>query len=102
VSPLARLLTWLVRGYQLVLSPLFGPRCRFYPSCSSYAVQALSTHGALRGTWLAGRRLLRCHPWNPGGVDHVPPPGARRTDRSANRATDHHTSGATAPTLRTR
>jgi uncharacterized protein len=73
--PVAWLLTKLIRGYQLVLSPLLGPRCRFYPSCSSYAVQALATHGAVKGTWLAGHRLLHCHPWNPGGVDHVPPAG---------------------------
>lgn len=73
MSPAARLLSLLVRGYQLVLSPLLGPRCRFYPSCSAYAVEALSTHGAVKGTWLAARRLLRCHPWNPGGIDHVPP-----------------------------
>jgi putative membrane protein insertion efficiency factor len=98
MSPLARVLTVLVRGYQLVLSPLLGPRCRFYPSCSSYAVQALSTHGALRGSWLAARRLLRCHPWNPGGVDHVPAAG-----RSAGTAgTTPHSSGVTTPTLRTR
>jgi uncharacterized protein len=96
MSPLARVLTLLVRGYQLVLSPLLGPRCRFYPSCSSYAVQALSTHGALRGSWLAGRRLLRCHPWNPGGVDHVPPAGSRTGHQR------HHSSGSTTPTLRTR
>jgi len=96
MSPLARLLTLLVRGYQLVLSPLLGPRCRFYPSCSSYAVQALSTHGALRGSWLAARRLLRCHPWNPGGVDHVPPAGSRTGHGR------HHSSGSTTPTLRTR
>ena len=96
MSPLARVLTLLVRGYQLVLSPLLGPRCRFYPSCSSYAVQALSTHGALRGSWLAGRRLLRCHPWNPGGVDHVPPAGSRTRHQR------HHSSGSTPPTLRTR
>jgi uncharacterized protein len=63
----------LVRGYQLFISPLLGPRCRFYPSCSAYAVTALQRHGALRGSWLAARRLGRCHPWNPGGVDHVPP-----------------------------
>ena len=74
-GPVAWLLTMLIRGYQLVLSPLLGPRCRFYPSCSAYAVQALGTHGAVKGTWLAGRRLLHCHPWNPGGVDHVPPAG---------------------------
>lgn len=70
---IARLLVLLIRGYQVAISPLLGPRCRFYPSCSAYAVEALRTHGALRGSWLAGRRLLRCHPWNPGGLDPVPP-----------------------------
>jgi len=65
-------LIWLVRAYQLVISPMFPPSCRFYPSCSAYAVTALERHGPLKGTWLAARRLLRCHPWNPGGVDHVP------------------------------
>lgn len=67
------LLVLLVRAYQLLVSPLLGPRCRFYPSCSAYAVEALRVHGALRGTWLAVRRVGRCHPWNPGGVDQVPP-----------------------------
>lgn len=67
------LLIGLVRGYQLLISPLLGPTCRYYPSCSAYAVQALQVHGAVKGTWLAVRRLLRCHPWSPGGVDHVPP-----------------------------
>ena len=66
-----------IRAYQLLVSPLLGPRCRFYPSCSSYALEAIRTHGALRGTWLGGRRLLRCHPWNPGGLDPVPPTTAR-------------------------
>jgi uncharacterized protein len=70
---IARLLVLLVRGYQIAISPLLGPRCRFYPSCSAYAIEALRVHGALRGSWLAGRRLLRCHPWNPGGLDPVPP-----------------------------
>lgn len=74
----ARLLILLVRAYQLLISPLLGPTCRFYPSCSAYAVQALRAHGALRGSWLAARRLGRCHPWNPGGVDPVPP--SRRAD----------------------
>jgi putative membrane protein insertion efficiency factor len=69
----ARLLILLVRGYQRFISPLLGPRCRFYPSCSAYAVESLRTHGAARGSWLALRRLLRCHPWNPGGLDPVPP-----------------------------
>lgn len=68
-------LVLLIRGYQLLISPLLGPRCRFYPSCSAYAVQALQVHGAVRGSWLAARRLGRCHPWNSGGVDHVPTVG---------------------------
>ena len=68
----ARPAIWLIRGYQLVLSPLHPPSCRFYPSCSAYAVTALERFGLVRGGWLAVRRLLRCHPWNPGGVDHVP------------------------------
>ena len=63
----------LIKCYQLCLSPFFGGQCRFYPSCSAYAAEAIDTHGALRGSWLAIRRLLRCHPWHPGGVDPVPP-----------------------------
>ncbi len=62
----------LVVVYQNVISPLRPPTCRFYPSCSSYALTALRRFGPVKGTWLAARRLLRCHPWNPGGVDHVP------------------------------
>lgn len=61
-----------VRAYQLVLSPLLPPSCRFTPSCSAYAHEALTRHGAMRGSWLAARRLARCHPWNPGGYDPVP------------------------------
>ncbi len=63
----------LVRVYQIVLSPMSGPSCRFYPSCSQYAVIALERHGVLRGGWLAVRRLGRCHPWTRGGIDDVPP-----------------------------
>lgn len=59
------------------------PRCRYYPSCSTYAVEALRVHGPARGSWLATRRLLRCHPWSPGGIDHIPAPTS-----SASRATD--------------
>lgn len=65
-------LQWLIRAYQLTLSPLLGPRCRFYPSCSQYALEAVRTHGSLRGCSLALRRLLRCHPWHAGGYDPVP------------------------------
>jgi putative membrane protein insertion efficiency factor len=68
------LLVWLLRGYQLLLSPMLGQNCRFYPTCSNYAIEALRTHGAARGSLLAARRVCRCHPWNAGGVDLVPPP----------------------------
>lgn len=63
----------LIRLYQLLISPLLGPRCRFHPSCSRYAAEALAEHGPLRGTWLAVRRIGRCHPFHPGGYDPVPP-----------------------------
>jgi len=69
----ARFLIGAVRGYQRFISPLFGPTCRFTPSCSAYALQAVQVHGAARGTWLAIRRIGRCHPFNPGGHDPVPP-----------------------------
>ena len=62
----------VVRVYQLLVSPLFPPSCRFSPSCSSYAITSLERHGLLKGGWLALRRTARCHPWNPGGYDPVP------------------------------
>ena len=62
----------MIRVYQLALSPLLGPRCRFYPSCSHYALEAIDTHGAVRGTWLTVKRISRCHPWHEGGFDPVP------------------------------
>lgn len=61
-----------IRFYQYAISPMMASHCRFYPSCSCYAYQALETHGLLRGSWLSLRRLGRCHPWNPGGYDPVP------------------------------
>jgi putative membrane protein insertion efficiency factor len=61
-----------IRLYQLLISPLLPPSCRFYPTCSQYALAAIAEHGALRGSWLALRRLARCHPWHAGGVDFVP------------------------------
>ena len=77
---LSRALAWpleiLVLGYQRLFSPLFAQSCRYYPSCSGYALTALRRFGPLVGTWLAARRLTRCHPWCAGGVDHVPPRGA--------------------------
>ncbi|MBD1868454.1 membrane protein insertion efficiency factor YidD [Oculatella sp. FACHB-28] len=66
------LLIFLVRGYQLLISPLFPPTCRFQPTCSQYAIEAIAQHGALRGGWLAAQRILRCHPFHPGGYDPVP------------------------------
>ena len=71
-SPPAAVLIAVLRGYQRWISPALPPRCRFYPSCSSYAVQALTLHGPLRGSWLTLRRVLRCQPFNAGGVDPVP------------------------------
>ncbi|MCE7032821.1 membrane protein insertion efficiency factor YidD [Lysobacter sp. GX 14042] len=68
-----RVLIVLLKGYKRFVSPLLGPRCRFHPSCSSYAMQAIARFGALRGGWLALRRIARCHPLNPGGHDPVPP-----------------------------
>ncbi len=64
-----------IRLYQIAISPLLPPACRFYPSCSQYALVALRERGVLAGSWLALRRLARCHPWNPGGVDFVPGTG---------------------------
>jgi putative membrane protein insertion efficiency factor len=78
MSVLARLLTAAVVAYRRYVSPVLPARCRFYPSCSAYAQEALAKHGALRGTALAVWRLLRCHPFHPGGYDPVPDPNRRR------------------------
>jgi putative membrane protein insertion efficiency factor len=66
------ILILLLLAYRKVVSPLYGQVCRFFPSCSAYALEAVTVHGAVKGSWLAARRLARCHPWNAGGVDHVP------------------------------
>ncbi|MGN0063676.1 MAG: membrane protein insertion efficiency factor YidD [Nocardioides sp.] len=63
---------WFLKAYRLLISPLYGQVCRYHPTCSAYALQAVERHGALRGTWLAVRRLARCHPWAAGGYDPVP------------------------------
>jgi len=68
------LLKYLIRGYQLTISPMIGPCCRFYPTCSHYGMEAIEKHGALRGSWLTIRRISRCHPFHEGGFDPVPCP----------------------------
>jgi uncharacterized protein len=73
LSPLARLVALPVRAYRLAISPWVGHSCRFQPTCSAYALDALERHGALRGSWLTVRRLLRCHPFGGSGIDNVPP-----------------------------
>ena len=71
-SPLVRPLQWLIRGYQIAISPMLGNRCRYFPSCSEYAIEALEKHGMFKGGWLGVRRIGRCHPWQPGGYDPGP------------------------------
>jgi putative membrane protein insertion efficiency factor len=66
------LLIWLIKGYRLFISPLFPPTCRFQPTCSLYAIQAIERFGVFRGSWMAIMRILRCHPFHPGGYDPVP------------------------------
>jgi putative membrane protein insertion efficiency factor len=72
LSIIARLAVLMVRGYQVTLSPLLPSACRYQPSCSSYMIEAVERHGALRGVWLGARRILRCHPFARGGYDPVP------------------------------
>jgi putative membrane protein insertion efficiency factor len=83
----------LIRAYQLFVSPLCAPHCRFYPSCSQYALEAVTVHGSVRGGTLALRRLIRCHPWHPGGYDPVPAtagsPGAAPPERKCACHADH-------------
>lgn len=78
----ARVLVLLIGGYRRFISPFLGPRCRFYPSCSAYALEAVQTHGALRGSLLTLWRILRCQPFHPGGVDPVPPVWPRPRTRN--------------------
>ena len=69
-----KLIQSLIRLYQVAISPVLGNNCRFHPTCSQYASEALQQHGTMRGSRMALRRICRCHPWNPGGYDPVPPP----------------------------
>lgn len=69
-----RLVRALLRGYQLAISPFLGQRCRFYPSCSEYTMEAVEKHGVFKGLWLGAKRVSRCHPFHPGGFDPVPEP----------------------------
>lgn len=79
-NPAVLLLRGLIHLYRLTLSPFVGWHCRYDPTCSQYALEALSKHGALRGSWLAARRIARCHPWGGWGYDPVPDPAPRRDE----------------------
>jgi hypothetical protein len=72
MNPLAFIISLPIRFYRLVISPMIATNCRFTPTCSTYAMEALRKHGAIKGTWLATRRILRCHPWGGSGIDNVP------------------------------
>lgn len=91
-----------IRAYQLVISPLLGPRCRFYPSCSQYGLEAIQLHGPLKGGWMTLKRICKCHPLHPGGIDLVPPRGngdiQGTTDTGAESGTHTSSPSATCPT----
>ena len=86
--PVRRVLLGVIGFYSRAVSPALPPRCRFYPTCSAYAAEAIARHGAARGSWLALRRLAKCAPWHPGGVDLVPPArqGTPEPDRASSTA----------------
>lgn len=85
-----RLLILPIKLYKRCISPLLPPSCRFYPSCSTYAIKALTLHGPVRGLWLAVRRILRCHPGSAGGFDPVPPPRPEKNAAPHARIQDNH------------
>jgi putative membrane protein insertion efficiency factor len=89
-GPVAWVLLLPVHAYRRWISPVLPPTCRFYPSCSAYAAEALQMHGALKGAWLTVRRLLRCGPWHPGGIDPVPPRPARGRMSTGTLTPAHH------------
>ncbi|SFC91094.1 hypothetical protein SAMN04487968_11428 [Nocardioides terrae] len=78
IDPVKFVLVGLLKAYRLLISPLYGQVCRYHPSCSTYALHAVEVHGSLRGSWLAVRRVGRCHPWAAGGYDPVPAPRSSR------------------------
>jgi putative membrane protein insertion efficiency factor len=82
-APVRRFLLAAVGFYSRAISPALPPRCRFYPTCSAYAAEAIDRHGAARGSWLAVRRILKCAPWHPGGLDPVPAAGTREPARAS-------------------
>ncbi|PCI63442.1 MAG: membrane protein insertion efficiency factor YidD [Kordiimonadales bacterium] len=94
-SLLAILFYGFVRFYQLVISPYLAPRCRYQPTCSSYALEAITTHGALKGGWLAAKRIGRCHPWGGFGYDPVPKSTGKNTDVKTGGTTNTKTSEKT-------
>lgn len=85
----------LLKAYRFAISPLYGQVCRYYPSCSAYALEAVTEHGSLRGSWLAARRLVRCHPWAAGGYDPVPRSDPTGHPRESHRETHTHTVSTT-------
>jgi len=87
-KPLVMLLQGFVRGYQLLISPVMPGTCRFYPTCSSYAIDAFGHHGVFKGGWLAIKRIGRCHPW--GGSEFDPVPGSELAIRASEEARKHH------------
>ncbi|ADO43629.1 membrane protein insertion efficiency factor YidD [Ketogulonicigenium vulgare] len=92
MTPLARLFALPVKAYRLVLSPWIGQYCRYHPTCSTYALEALEKHGGLKGGWLTLRRLARCHPWGGSGIDNVPEPKAKPKAKPNHHSCkgDHH------------
>ena len=91
-SPLRALLIGLLTAYRFAISPLYGQVCRYHPTCSAYALEAVTEHGGIRGSWLAARRVARCHPWAAGGYDPVPAKKFAGTAKTVKAAPDSNTS----------
>ena len=89
------LLLILLKGYKFAISPMLGQNCRFYPSCSDYAAEAIREYGACKGSFMAGKRLCKCHPWHPGGVDIVPPKVASASGDASETVSENSTSAPT-------